>query len=208
MTTVYLIRHGEISQSKKVVFVGQRNLLLTDRGREQIARLADFLASRAISKVLCSPLSRCVESAGILCSSLGGVPETVPGLQEISLGAWEGLSVDEIQALFPGCYEARGRNLAEFRPSGGESFDDLLNRVWPIFETIVHGMDERIAIVAHAGVNRVILCRILNIPLENLLRLEQYYGCLNVIHHTNSGYRVESINSCPWPAYDLDSSSS
>jgi broad specificity phosphatase PhoE len=199
MSTLYLIRHGEITQSEPRRFVGQRDLPLTRQGQEQISRLGDVLVSRSIDKVICSPLSRCVESARILCARLGGFPGILPDLREIALGAWEGLSVDEVRDRFPGCYEARGLNMAGFRPQGGESFVDLLRRSWPAFESAVYCTDERVAIVAHSGVNRVLLCRILDIPLGNLLRLEQHYGCFNVIHYDKSGYRVESINSCPGP---------
>lgn len=197
MSTLYLIRHGEITQSKPRRFVGQRDLPLTDRGREQASRLGDSLASQSIDKVVCSPLSRCVESARILCDRLGGTPQILPDLREIALGAWEGLTFDEVRNHFPGCHEARGLNLAGFRPQAGESFVDLLSRAWPAFEAVVHGPDERVAIVAHAGVNRVLLCRILDIPLGNLLRLEQDYGCFNSIHHNKNGYLVENINTCP-----------
>ena len=200
MTAIYLIRHGEIPQSEPRRFVGQRNLLLTDIGRKQIAGLSEALASCSFDQVICSPLSRCIESANILCTRLGGVPDVVPNLCEISLGAWEGLTADEVRERFPGCYEAREMDLAGFRPSGGESFIDLLNRVWPSFENLVNGPHDRVAVVAHSGVNRVLLCRILDIPLGNLLRLEQHYGCLNIIHHTKNGFQVESINCRPWPA--------
>ena len=130
-------------------------------------------------------------------SDLGGTPQILPDLREIALGAWEGLTVDEVRNRFPGCHEARGMNLAGFRPQAGESFVDLLSRAWPAFEAVVHGPNERVAIVAHSGVNRVLLCRILDIPLGNLFRLEQNYGCFNAIHHDETGYRIESINSCP-----------
>jgi probable phosphoglycerate mutase len=197
MTTLYLIRHGEITQSQPRRFVGQRELPLTDRGRDQASRLGNFLATQSIDKVVCSPLSRCLESARILCENLEGIPKILPDLREITLGAWEGLTLDEVRTRFPGCHEARGINLGGFRPQGGESFVDLLSRAWPAFENIVHGPDERVAIVAHSGVNRVLLCRILDIPLGNLIRLEQDYGCFNTIHHNENGYVVENINTCP-----------
>jgi broad specificity phosphatase PhoE len=200
MSTFYLIRHGEITQSEPRRFIGQSDIPLTDFGREQASRMGDFLASQSVDRVVCSPLSRCLESANTICERLDGYLRVLPDLCEISLGAWEGLSVAEVRARFPGVYEARGMNLAGFRPQGGESFVDLLRRSWPAFESIVYGEDERVAIIAHSGVNRVLLCRILDIPLGNLLRLEQGYGCLNIIHHDKNGYRVESINSYPMSA--------
>jgi probable phosphoglycerate mutase len=53
-----------------------------------------------------------------------------------------------------------------------------------------------VVVVAHAGVNRVLLCRLLGMPLANPFRLEQGYGCCNVVHALKDGYRVEGINIC------------
>lgn len=197
MSEIYLIRHGEITQSSPRRFVGQTDLPLTDRGREQIAGVADFLCGRGLGRLLCSPLSRCVESAGIIGTALGIASEIVPDLREIALGAWEGLTVDEVRERFPGRYEARGRNLAGFRPPDGESFADVQRRAWPAFETATVDLDEPLAMVAHGGVNRVLLCRILGMPLENLFRLEQHYACVNILREDNGEFRVGAMNYRP-----------
>jgi broad specificity phosphatase PhoE len=195
MVTLYLIRHGEITEAVPRRFVGQQDLPLTEGGLGQASCLGDFLADKSVGKVVCSPLSRCLETARIICERLDCIPQVSPDLREIALGAWEGLSIAEVKERFPGCYEARGMNLAGFRPMGGESFVDLHQRVWPAFESITHCGEERVAIIAHAGVNRVILCRILGIAFGNLLQLEQDYGCVNTIYHDEKGYSVDAINS-------------
>lgn len=198
MSTVYLIRHGEIPQSRPHRFIGQLDLPLTETGREQIARLGKYLASRSIDRILTSPLCRCTESASILAHHLQlETVERMADLREIGMGSWEGLTVDEVRDRFPGEYEARGDYIAGFRPRGGESFADLLNRAWPAFSAATSLDDERLAIVSHAGINRVLLCRILGMPLVHLFTLEQHYGCVNVVHLTHTGFRVEGINTCP-----------
>jgi alpha-ribazole phosphatase len=198
MPTIYLIRHGEIAQSTPRRFVGQRDLPLTELGREQIARVAEFLATRSIDRILTSPLTRCRQSAHILTNRLQlAKAGAVAGLQEIGLGAWEGRTVEQLRSDFPGEYEARGLDIAGFRPTGGESFTDLLHRAWSAFDTFAAGADEPVAVVAHAGVNRVLLCRILGMPLANLFRLDQDYGCVNIMHREKDEYRLESLNLHP-----------
>lgn len=193
MNEIYLIRHGEITQSSPRRFVGQRDLPLTERGRKQMRQVAESLAYRGLSRLFCSPLSRCVESAGIVGMALGLEPEVVPDLREIGLGVWEGLTVEEVRERFPGHYEARGRDLAGFRPAGGESFADVQRRAWAAFEALSDFKSPQ-AIVAHGGVNRVLLCRILGMPLENLFRLGQDYGCVNVVRTGPDGFSVEVMN--------------
>lgn len=194
--TVWLIRHGEITQTSPRRFVGQTDLPLTDTGREQIRAVARYLDGRGVTRLVCSPLTRCVDSAGLIGAALGLAADIMPDLREISLGTWEGLSVDEVRERFPGRYEARGRNLAGFRPPGGESFADLQRRAWPAFEVALAGGDD-VAIVAHGGVNRVLLCRMLGMPLEHLFRLGQDYGCVNSVHPGEQEIRVALMNFRP-----------
>ena len=196
MSTIYLIRHGEIcTNSGEHRFIGRLDLPLSERGHAQIHRLASYPALQGIDRILTSPLLRCRESAAILSTSLGcESAEVVPEFSEIDLGEWDGMTVSEVTSRFPDAYVARGNDLAGFRPAGGESFDDLLQRSWPAFAQIAHCGVERVAIVAHAGINRVLLCKILGIPLANLFRLRQDYGCCNILHNNGSHFLVDCIN--------------
>jgi probable phosphoglycerate mutase len=194
LSAIYLIRHGEITQSSPRRFVGQSDLPLTDRGRKQMRQVADYLVGKGVSRLLCSPLSRCVKSAGIVGLALGLEPEVAADLREIGLGVWEGLTVEEVRERFPGDYEARGRDLVRFRPACGESFADVERRAWVAFKAVAESKFPQ-AIVAHGGVNRVLLCRILGMPLENLFRLGQDYGCVNVLHAENGEYSIGMVNA-------------
>lgn len=197
MSTIYLIRHGEIPQSRPRRFVGSLDPALTAKGRGQMEKIAAFLTDKKIDRLFCSPLSRCRESAGIVGARIGKTCKAVPGVAEIHLGAWEGLTVAEVQTQFPGQYEARGANIATFRPLGGESFQDLLDRAWPFFDSLCAGDDDSIAVVAHNGVNRVLLCSILGMPLSNLFRFEQNYGCCNILRVKQGECRVRLLGYCP-----------
>lgn len=197
MTTLYLIRHGEIQSVFPRRFVGSQELPLNETGRRQMTDMAEFLALRPIDRLICSPLSRCRESAMIIGNRLGKVPDVYHQLAEICLGTWEGLTAVEVEKRYPGQYAARGNDIAQFRPENGESFQDLLDRTWPVFEKLAGMAGEQIAIVTHAGVNRVLLCRILGMPLANLFRLSQDYGCANLLHRNSHGLQVCCLNFQP-----------
>ena len=199
MSTIYLLRHGDIAMpSGQHRFVGQLDLALSTQGREQMRMLAGHPALQGLKRMLTSPLLRCRESAAILSARLGcGAAEVVPEFAEIDLGAWEGLTPAEVNNRFPGEHAARGNDLAAFRPVGGESFADVQHRAWPPFERVAHGDVEPIAIVAHAGINRVLLCTILGMPLTNLFRIKQDYGCCNTILCNGTEYFVQDLNIVP-----------
>ncbi|SDP63168.1 probable phosphoglycerate mutase [Desulforhopalus singaporensis] len=118
--------------------------------------------------------------------------EVIDDFKEICLGDWEGLTTREVNNRYPGCYEARGKNLDTYRPPGGESFIDLQQRVWPVFSDIAESGSRLAVIVAHAGVNRVILCRILGINVKKLFIVSQPYACVNIIDCNNGTYSLRA----------------
>jgi broad specificity phosphatase PhoE len=208
MPTVLLLRHGEITQSSPRCFVGQTDLPLTDTGRAQAAHWRDALRDVPLSAAWCSSLSRCQEMAGLVLAERDIAPMSVDGLREISLGAWEGLSVEEVKQRFPGEYERRGADLANVAPSGGESFAAAQQRAWRTLESIIHPGQAQatgiVLVVAHAGINRALICRALRMPLENLFRLGQDYGALNILdfpdHRPSVLQALNLLPGSPLPA--------
>jgi alpha-ribazole phosphatase/probable phosphoglycerate mutase len=51
-------------------------------------------------------------------------------------------------------------------------------------------MGEEVVVVAHGGVNRVILLDAIGAPLESLFSIEQDFGCLNSIDYYKDGNSV------------------
>ena len=79
----------------------------------------------------------------------------------------------EIAARYPAELEARFRDLTSFRIPGGESLLDVSSRVLPRLNDLINGHhQEALIVVAHAGVNRVILSEALGLPLDHLFRLD------------------------------------
>lgn len=194
--TIYLLRHGAIQspESGKRHYIGQKDLPLNDMGLAQARSWADYFAGEALDEICCSDLTRCLETAQLIGVRCSLVPRAMPALREIHLGAWEGERFDTIKALYPLSFEQRGDVIADHRPPGGESFRDLQHRVWPVFETLARRHQRKTLIVTHAGVIRVLLCRLLGMPLENLFAIGQAYGALNIIDILPRGYCLQVLN--------------
>ncbi len=194
--TIFLMRHGQIPQVSPRRFVGQRDIPLDSAGKKQALNAGDVLTGLPVGRVICSGLRRTRQTAEYVALGLGAVPPLVednPAFMEINLGQWEGLSKEEVMRTFPGAYEARGADLANYRPLNGESFRDVQERALAALEQVaIEGGSS--LIVGHAGVNRTILCGILGMPLENLFRLGQDYCCLNVLTHEHGAWRVDHVN--------------
>lgn len=186
MPTLLLLRHGEIVQSEPRRFVGRRDLPLTAEGRRQAAAWGKALAQTALDGAWCSSLSRCRETAALLLDGRDDHPVALDALREVSLGEWEGLSVEEVQRRFPGEYERRGADLANVAPAGGESFAEAQERAWAAVADILARTAGTALVVAHGGVNRALLCRALGMPLQHLFSLGQDYAALNILHFAHN----------------------
>jgi probable phosphoglycerate mutase len=191
---IYLLRHGEIEQSEEKRFVGQADLPLNENGLHQACLWQQKLKTGLFEKIYSSDLRRASQTALIIAGHHKGKVHVLPALREINLGKWEGLSVADAQALFPEEWQRREKDLVTFRPPGGESFRDLALRIGPVFDQIVQGLEGDILIVAHAGVNRVIICQVLGMDLANLFRLGQDYGSLNLLEYNKDEWRVVAMN--------------
>jgi alpha-ribazole phosphatase len=183
MRTVLLIRHGAVVGDADRRFLGATDWPMSEKGEAQIHDLAERLKARfAIATIYCSDLARSRRTAELI-SAGGETPIHVrPALREIDLGAWEGALRSDVARSQPAEYERRGRDFEGFRPPGGESFSDLAQRVLPFWRSLIaDDQDDVTAVAGHCGVNRVILCDALGMPLANLFHIGQRPGCVNVI---------------------------
>jgi alpha-ribazole phosphatase len=191
-TKIYLIRHGETEDADSRRYKGHIDVPLSDNGITQVKRLSDYMAqnrsilskgsSNGLDAVYCSGLSRAVKSAEIISEPFSLQPIIENGLKERNFGVWEGMTFDEIRERWPEAFNAWAENPVKFSPMKGESTLEVRDRGMNAFNDIVSRHNGKsIAIVAHGGINRAILCELLGIPLENIFRIEQDFAALNVI---------------------------
>ena len=194
-TRLYLVRHGELVTSKEWRYVGQMDVELNETGKKQIQNLSSRLSSEQIEMIFSSDLTRTIESAEIIGNKLEIINEPISELREINLGVWEGLTLEEIEESFPEDLVKRSEDIKDFRIINGESFSDVKKRVIPKLKDIIEGnVSKRILVIAHGGVNRIIIADALGLDINNIPRLEQNYACLNIIDYYKSGPVVRLIN--------------
>ena len=182
VTRIYLIRHGETEDADARRYKGHIDVPLSEKGIEQIKRLSKYISrDTVLTAVFTSDLSRAVTSAEIIAGPHGVRPVSVKGIKERNFGVWEGMSFDEIREKWPEAFSAWAENPLEFSPMEGESTGEVRERAVKAFNEIVAKHNgSTIAIVAHGGINRVLICELLGIPLENIFRIEQDFAALNV----------------------------
>lgn len=149
--TVFLIRHGQTQLNRERRYTGASDAPLCPQGREALAGLR----LPAVDRVYVSPMLRCRETAALLYP--GMEPETVPGLQETNMGAFEGHTYEELKD--DPDYRRWLDTAGMTPPPGGESREAVRQRAIPAFLSVVnrHGPEDRAALVIHGGIIMTLL---------------------------------------------------
>jgi alpha-ribazole phosphatase len=190
--TLYLdlLRHGETELGGGLR--GSLDDALTARGWEQMR--AAVLAKGPWERLVSSPLQRCARFADELGIRLG-LPVTLDkDLQELHFGAWEGQSA---AALMETAAHALGLFWADpygFTPPEGEPVTQFSARVLEAVERLHHNYaGERVLLISHGGVMRLLLARARGLPREQLLNVEVGHGALFSLRvEANAALREES----------------
>jgi probable phosphoglycerate mutase len=130
---LWLLRHAESEWNAAGRWQGRADPPLSAHGREQAARaalrVAEALAGQKIGALYCSTLERARVTAGVVGARLGLEPRPVPGLEELDVGRWSGLSTDEIRRREPELLAAFETGDPDVRPGGGETRREMRARV-------------------------------------------------------------------------------
>jgi probable phosphoglycerate mutase len=103
------------------------------------------------------------------------------------MGAWEGLSFSQIKQQFPELYELRGQNPQAHIPPNGETLEAGQARVDGAVQRILSKTTGDIAIVAHSGINRLLLCKYKEIGLNEWINIPQPYCCVTELTFHDPG---------------------
>lgn len=187
MPVLYVIRHGETDFNVEQRLQGQYETPLNARGRVQARQCGDRLRGlfaregqpAAEYGYVSSPLKRARETMELLRASLGLEPahfDLDDRLKEISYGAWEGLTLPEIQARDPHVLTRREENKWDFAPPGGESYRAVAKRVASWYATVRRDT----VVAAHGGVARALMANFCILPEEEAAHAEVAHGAVYV----------------------------
>lgn len=157
--TILVARHGETEYETDGLTDAGGSLSL--HGREQARELGESLRARNIAYVYSSPLARAVQTAEIAAGVLGSGVRVREGLQELTVGAFEGKP--EEPNPFLDTFEAWGAGDLSATYDGGESAEQVIARMRAALETIADlHRGESVLVVSHGGVMTLALPRLVS----------------------------------------------
>jgi len=168
-TQVDLLRHGEPVGGRR--YRGQTDDPLSEKGWQQMRAAVQGMQGWDV--IYSSPLRRCAEFAQELSDRLSLPMKTDARLKEIGFGSWEGRTPDDIRRDDPQRLENFWRDPIKNRPEGAEtiaSFQARVSEAWAGICAAHPG--QRVLIVGHAGITRMILSLALGSPAEHMFRIQ------------------------------------
>ncbi len=192
---IYLVRHGQTVFNAEGRFQGQSDSPLTALGEAQahqvglaLSRLVDLDAA-----LVASPLGRTQQTARIIAQAIGHKGPLVldPRLAEVTMGCWDGMTGEDIDAVYPGARDGLSRMEWWFHSPDGETYPAFSTRLAAWLAEADAGPKPLIA-VSHGGVSRVLRGLYLNLPKEKALWLDVPQDAIFKL----SGGRIEQID-CP-----------
>lgn len=175
---ILLVRHGETVWNRERRFQGRRDSPLTRRGVAQMLAVGERLRgllgdTLEAYELTASPLPRTWQSAVLVAEAAGLDPGRIrlePLVQEISWGAWDGLTAAEIEARDPEIWRQRLADaFVSAPPEGGESRIQVLERARRWLARLPAGA--RVLLVSHGTFGRALRCAYLGLPHAAMLEM-------------------------------------
>jgi len=168
-----LARHGQSLWNEVRKFQGTTDVALSMLGRRQAEALGRAIRGRRLAAAYVSPMQRALDTAAIALEGTDVPIVAVDELRELSLGEWEGYTVDEIRGRDGDPYVRWVRSPLDCPPPGAEALPDVCERVVRAIDRIAaaHPNGDDVLIVAHGGVISVYACHLLGCSFNTLWRL-------------------------------------
>lgn len=193
---VHLVRHGETAHNRDSLGLGREDAQLTSLGRRQAEAVAEELATAQLTRVLSSPLSRALEMAKLIAAPHGLEVEVRDELLELDVGETEGIPLADLREQYAGFLaEWLGPNGPSVRMPGGESLEDLAERVRPLLDELRGGTGEAV-IASHNFVIRVFICEALKIPLGQFRSFAVDLASISTMSLGDRRVSIAALNDC------------
>jgi broad specificity phosphatase PhoE len=194
---LYLIRHGQTAHNRDALGLGRADVPLTAFGVRQAEALGARLAGEPINHIFASPLGRAQETARAVAAFQDAAVEVRDELIEMDVGETEGLTFPEMHERHPEFLKLwASDDCADAVMPGGESLRDVAKRLDPFIEELRLLPDERIAIVTHNFVIKVLFCRLLGLDLHHFREISIDLASITTITLHGSRVNVRALNDC------------
>ncbi|AKA67287.1 histidine phosphatase family protein [Clostridium scatologenes] len=190
---IYITRHGETEWNKELRMQGWKNSNLTEKGIEDAKSLGKRLKNIDFHLIYSSPLKRALDTAKYIRGMKNTKIVINENFKEMNFGLWEGMNEKELTTHYTKEYEIFLQKPQLFKPFGGETFTELVNRIEKgLYDVIDNNSNtDNILIVAHAVVIKAIMKIVKGYGIEKLWSLPFIRGTsITVLEVENRNIKI------------------
>ena len=166
-TEIILIRHGETEWNSQQRMQGHSNSDLSAVGSWQIQALGEWMKNMSFDHIYSSDSLRARQTAEAINQHSGHKLQFDQRIREKNLGVFEGLTSAEAREQHPEIYRLFKTAGVNYVIDEGESTQQLLDRAFEFIEEIrIRHPKERVVIVTHGGVVRVLMKHTLGLSID------------------------------------------
>lgn len=192
MSECILVRHAQTDWNKRKVFRGRAEIELNRTGIRQAEKTSTLLADLPVEVIYTSPLKRALVTAQILIRPHPELKiKEASSLIDIDYGEWQGNLEDEVKNTQ--IYKDWLTSPERVKFPGGESLEDVKNRVIPLFKEIVRTCNLSI-IVSHRVVIKVLLLYIMGLPFSSFWNVKQDPCGITRVEFIDNKFIIQSLN--------------
>jgi probable phosphoglycerate mutase len=170
--TLLVARHGQTVWHAENRYAGVSDVALTDEGRRQAHQLGLWAARNPVDAIWTSTVPRAIETAEPACRALALVPHREHELRECDFGVMEGRTLAEFAAEHPEQAAAfRADPVAHPFPDAEDPRAVAARGSGALRRIATAHQGERVLVVAHNTLLRLVLCELVGIPLSDYRRV-------------------------------------
>lgn len=200
MTKLIIVRHAQSIANKEQIFIGHKDLDLTETGHEQARLLGEYLVKKAypIDVIYSSDLLRPYHTVEPYAKAVGMGIIKEKGLREIYAGQWEGNRFDDLPVLYPENYNVWLHDIGNCQTNGGESVKELYERINLTVDRIAEENDGKTVLIGtHATPLRCLYARVKGVGTDGMKDIKWCENtALNIFEYSAGVLSAVELNIC------------
>lgn len=197
-TRVILVRHGQTAWNEgagEERFRGRTDLPLDATGQAQARALASRLRDEPLAALYASPLLRARQTISPLAAERSLSLQSHRGLLDIDYGQLQGLTHSEAEAAHPEIYARWRTRPGQVCFPGGEGLAAVQARIQALLDELgSRHPGQTVALVGHQIVNKVLVCTLLGLGLDQIGRVHQDTAGFNVFQNVDGVWHTLRLN--------------
>jgi len=191
---LYLVRHGETAWNKEEVFRGRKDVPLNETGKKQAQLTGMFFKNKGIARIFSSPLGRAIETAEGIANATKIPIEVMDELTDMAFGEWEGLTLQEVEKLYPEELKIWQESPQKLHVLNGESLQDARRRVIKGVWKVLSDAKGPIVLVSHRVICKIIFLYALGIQNRHFWAIRCDPASISLIEKLGDSMSISFLN--------------